>query len=592
MSSAPLLPKNNTYHKRTSNELKHRTTPSPPPTSTSLTNIQQQQHQNSNKKHTNHIIFSEHKKLLDLCLQNNAFKDCQILSEKIIHKFNQKYIPLSTDEAKFQKKLYAYAIYSLAKSFYLRGLTNQARLVFEQYDFSDSFLYPEYTLQFAQCYYDLSKFCKVQQVLVGKNSNDSSFLISELKSRFDDENHLPFALRLLALSHLKRSNTQLAKELLSEALTLFPFLWTTIEAYFSTFSREELANNKLPELSDFFDNNAHNFHINHTNGSHEVHRNDGFEYNNNDENRSATINLENDENREPKYHIPISEIQVKSTSSTSLTSQPTENIDSDTSMQNNNVSPNSRKCGRSKSPKNQKSPQTVSQLLQSLYKEYCLYFHCLSNTLLLFKKLDYEECIRSSYATSIALTSTSYKFRGLSAYNLQRYDQSIDILLQYRSDYSYLTEGCDYLSSALWHLKKRKQLAVLSRELKETNQYSVEAWVSLGNLLSLEKHQGQSIQAFQRSVELAIPPGLYPDLNVNSIVSRWTGGFDVAESQKLSYCLCLLGHEMLDYNDLDGALKCYSHAILADKYLYQAYYGIGTIYMQKVSQLKKTIVAS
>ena len=119
--------------------------------------------------------------------------------------------------------------------------------------------------------------------------------------------------------------------------------------------------------------------------------------------------------------------------------------------------------------------------------------------------------------------------------------------------------------------------------MKETNCYSVEAWVSLGNLLSLEKHRSQSIQAFQRSVELAVPPGLYPDLNVNNIVSRWAGGSDVSDGKKLSYALCLLGHEMLDYSDLDGALKCYSHAILADKYLYQAYYGIGTIYMQKVS---------
>ena len=190
MSSAPLLPKNNTYHKRTNSEIKpSRTTPPPPPQSpisqqnglrkNAQNHASQLQTENSennllhlSKNHISSIIFSEHKKLLDLCLQNNAFKDCQILCEKIINKFNQKYIPLSTDEASVQKKLYAYAIYSMARSFYLKGHTNQAKLVFEQYNFTGSVNYPEYTLQFAQCYYDLSKFTKVQSILLGQGLRD------------------------------------------------------------------------------------------------------------------------------------------------------------------------------------------------------------------------------------------------------------------------------------------------------------------------------------------------------------------------------------------------------------------------------------
>ena len=72
-------------------------------------------------------------------------------------------------------------------------------------------------------------------------------------------------------------------------------------------------------------------------------------------------------------------------------------------------------------------------------------------------------------------------------------------------------------------------------------------------------------------------------MKAEQIVGRWTGGSDGSDQRLLAYGLCLLGHEMFDYSDMDGALKCYSHAILADKQLYQAYYGIGTIYMQKVS---------
>ena len=344
-------------------------------------------------------------------------------------------------------------------------------------------------------FYFLFSFSLNSNPFEHRQSNDSSFLISELKTKFDDD-QLPFALRLLALSHLKLSNNSLAQELLSEALHLFPFLWTSIESYFSTFTREQISNNK-PKLSLFDYDLRHDQTI----GQQNMVENEEFDQTARVDFKSDCCN-ENDENKPPppwlrdsKFkgsirheYIPISE-HVKSTSTTSLSNLvPTsiENIDSDQAKtdttttqrqpqrrspktgqktkptqktaqhplnsQNKNNSQNQNSQNQHSQNKNSqnnnshnknfhnKNPQNNSSqsydILKNVYKEYCQYFHCLSNTQLLHQKLDYEECIRSSYATSAALTSISYRLRGLSAYNLQRYEQSIDILLQYRGDYT------------------------------------------------------------------------------------------------------------------------------------------------------------
>merc|ERR1712066_729055 len=98
-------------------------------------------------------------------------------------------------------------------------------------------------------------------------------------------------------------------------------------------------------------------------------------------------------------------------------------------------------------------------------------------------------------------TSLAIKWRGLACYELNRFEQAVDIFYKMREDFGYTFEGADYLSSALWHLKRGKEVACLARDLKEKDDSSPETWICIGNCLSLERHQLHAIEALQRCVE-------------------------------------------------------------------------------------------
>lgn len=577
--------------------------------------------QNTQILNSEEVIFLEHKRLLNLCVQNNAFHDAQILCERLIQVYgpeeNSPRIP--TENSVFHLQTYAYAVYILARSFYLRGLTNQARLVYERYRLprpgsgvagSEVPYFSQARLQYAQCLYDLAKYAKVQEVLLGKEAclfgsrhQSSPFSESlapkalasaqaaELRKTFEKD-QLPFALRLLAFCHVKLGRHSTAKQIFQQSLQLFPLLWSSIEGYFATFTRDELRTITITQDLPFLlkthdhstwlrkDDESASFS---SSAQHILHVGDSADKIRcaRSENPTSAVASETAKNTTSKRRVPRNNSKennencVDQESDQSLANSPSDSqADSSNPHEHDSIPPESPDSVLS-------SKYAKRSLLCKFYQEYCQYFHTIASTYLHYQKDQYENCIRASYNTDAWSSSLSYKFRGLSAYQLQRYDQSIDIFMTFRNDFTYLTDGCDFLSSALWHLKRRKQLASLTRELRDVNVNTPESWISLGNLLSLEKLKSRAIQAFQRAVELSIPVGMYPDLKAEQTTARWTGGSQINDQRVLSYALCLLGHEMFDYNDTDGALKCYSHAIIADKQFYQAYYGIGAIYMHK-----------
>lgn len=201
-----------------------------------------------------------------------------------------------------------------------------------------------------------------------------------------------------------------------------------------------------------------------------------------------------------------------------------------------------------------------------------------------FLTFNYVEALELTYTKYLNNSSFSFKFRGILNYHLQKYQASLINFQEFRELFPYNLDTIDYYSSCLWHLKKHKQLAYLSRICKDINSHSPLTWICIGNLMSLEKNKNFAIESLKRAVELNIPAGIFPDMKSasGSISNRFvgkTGNLDLYRT--LSYSLCLLGHELFDNEDLEGALKCYTHAILANSNSYQAYYGIGTIYIQR-----------
>lgn len=234
-----LAPKNNTTFQHQRSNLKSSTkAPNFKPHAQNTTKLHKASDSNEN------TLYQHQKKLLDLCLEHNAFTDLATMCEKIIRNCELK----STTSS----KLYGYAVYCLAKSLYLRGCTKQAKLVFDQYDMPNS----KCRLLQAQCLFDMGKFSQVQIAIVGSKNlkllqpAEEILDLPELQQRFDVE-QLPFALRLLAYSFMKMSKPLLARQTFKLCHELFPFLWTSLDGFLSTFSSTELLDLPSSTLFDF-----------------------------------------------------------------------------------------------------------------------------------------------------------------------------------------------------------------------------------------------------------------------------------------------------------------------------------------------------
>ena len=105
-SAAPLLPKNSSYNKRPVDVTRGNLKPSNrnnsnSPATTTANDVNKSQKfavQQSNQysavtqaAHTviskHEIIYNEHRRLLDMCIKHNCFKDAQVLCEKLIQKY-------------------------------------------------------------------------------------------------------------------------------------------------------------------------------------------------------------------------------------------------------------------------------------------------------------------------------------------------------------------------------------------------------------------------------------------------------------------------------------------------------------------------
>lgn len=98
------------------------------------------------------------------------------------------------------------------------------------------------------------------------------------------------------------------------------------------------------------------------------------------------------------------------------------------------------------------------------------------------QKSNYEKSIQLSFKPEIANTSLGLFWRGLALYKLNRFQSAVDVLRRLKNEYPYNFQGMEYLSSALWHLKKDKEVACLARDLKEKDEMAPETWICMRNL--------------------------------------------------------------------------------------------------------------
>ena len=118
----------------------------------------------------------------------------------------------------------------------------------------------------------------------------------------------------------------------------------------------------------------------------------------------------------------------------------------------------------------------------------------------------------------------------------------------------FRVKGTETLSTALWHLKKDKELCSLAQQVIDIDKFSPESWCVVGNCFSLQREPDAAIKFFQRA--LMVDP-------------------------YFAYAHTLCGHEYVNNEDLDKAINSFRNALVLNDRHYNAWYGLGSIYYRQ-----------
>ncbi|KDR81837.1 hypothetical protein GALMADRAFT_240086 [Galerina marginata CBS 339.88] len=141
---------------------------------------------------------------------------------------------------------------------------------------------------------------------------------------------------------------------------------------------------------------------------------------------------------------------------------------------------------------------------------------------------------------------------GRAHYERQDFASSERAFKTLRKEDPYRLWDMEVYSSLLWHLQRSVELSFLAQELLNINPQSPQAWITIGNLFSLQKERQQALTCFRRAAQL---------------------------EPTCAYAYTLSGHESID-EDLDKAINFFQSALRADARHYNAWYGLGTCYLR------------
>lgn len=92
------------------------------------------------------------------------------------------------------------------------------------------------------------------------------------------------------------------------------------------------------------------------------------------------------------------------------------------------------------------------------------------------------------------------------------------------------------LSTALWHEQDARRLSMLAADLTENARLSPESWCVAGNCFSVQKQHETAVECLERAVSL---------------------------DNQFAYAYSLLGHELLDTEQLDKAAAAFRYVLFS-----------------------------
>lgn len=134
------------------------------------------------------------------------------------------------------------------------------------------------------------------------------------------------------------------------------------------------------------------------------------------------------------------------------------------------------------------------------------------------------------------------------------YRRSCEIFEEIRRLYPKRVEGMEIYSTALWQLQDSHKLSTLSADIMSIARDQPQTWCIVGNCFSLEKQREMAIECLERAIRL---------------------------DSRFGYAYSLLGHELIDMNDLTKAAQAFRQAILYMPSDYRVLYGLGLVYFKE-----------
>ncbi|KAK7291995.1 hypothetical protein RIF29_07597 [Crotalaria pallida] len=185
---------------------------------------------------------------------------------------------------------------------------------------------------------------------------------------------------------------------------------------------------------------------------------------------------------------------------------------------------------------------TLLRVLGDAFRLACLY-RC-QDALDTFQKLPYNH-----YNTGWVLSQV-----GKAYFELVDYSEAERAFSLARQITPYSLEGMDIYSTALYHIKDDMKLSYLAQELISTDRLAPQSWCAMGNCYSLQNDHDTALKNFQRAVQL---------------------------NPRFAYAHTLCGHEYVALEDFENGIKCYQSALRCDIRHYNAWYGLGMVYLHQ-----------
>jgi anaphase-promoting complex subunit 3 len=203
----------------------------------------------------------------------------------------------------------------------------------------------------------------------------------------------------------------------------------------------------------------------------------------------------------------------------------------------------------------QQASKVLAQLYSTLTASYIHYCHYRC-----------DECIATLHHLSPAQFDTPWVIARLARMYFEKveYPAAREWFTRLRQLQPYRIEDMEYYSTVLWHLRDAPALTYLANALVAQDRAAPQTWCSVGNALSLAHETDAAIRAFRRASALWGP----------------NGGSSCSSDAAAAYAHALEAHEHVTADAYEHAQACYRRALRLDKRHYNAWYGLGVVFLR------------